>query len=294
MRIRCPFIVMVSLFEAFASSALAQPPAPPPNVGSTPSGLRSDGMDTSSTSPPDVAAPVAPPTVAPSVTPPTSAAVSDFARPAAVPLATPIPSTDAQVAGEAQTPKPESLSAFGDQGEWVVSAGFSASLGHLGYSSTDSSSTSVSIRPGFDYFVDANISLGASAFVQYGDSKSGIDVETKTLSYGAYGHAGVNAPLGGIFSIWPVVELGVWRLHETIATPGPGYSISINGTRISGSDVTETVYIVELFAPLLIHPARHFFIGIGPDLYTDLSNKVAGFSNKRTYLGLSSTVGGWF
>jgi hypothetical protein len=35
-------------------------------------------------------------------------------------------------------------------------------------------------------------------------------------------------------------------------------------------------------------------LGPGPDMYTDLSHTVGTFDNKRTFIGLSSIVDGWF
>jgi hypothetical protein len=49
-----------------------------------------------------------------------------------------------------------------------------------------------------------------------------------------------------------------------------------------------------LYAPVLIHPTRHFFLGIGPDVFVDLSRKVDEAMQKRSSWGASSVVGGWF
>ena len=62
----------------------------------------------------------------------------------------------------------------------------------------------------------------------------------------------------------------------------------------SATDITETVVVFELFMPILIHPARHFFLGLGPDFYADLSHTIGNSSNNRTFIGITSTVGGWF
>jgi hypothetical protein len=39
-----------------------------------------------------------------------------------------------------------------------------------------------------------------------------------------------------------------------------------------------------MFVPVLFHPARHFFLGIGPDFYEDLSHTVGDFANLRTFV----------
>jgi hypothetical protein len=50
----------------------------------------------------------------------------------------------------------------------------------------------------------------------------------------------------------------------------------------------------ELQAPFLFHVAPHFFVGIGPDAYVDVLHSVDNAHNLRRFVGVSSTVGGWF
>ena len=186
---------------------------------------------------------------------------------------------------------------FGDQGEYVISGSFSASLGHLEYSDSDASTFSANFEPSFDYFVAKNLSLGAAGFIRYSDSTSGIGTESKTVGLGAYARVGANLPMGEVVSLWPVFSLGVWHLSTTLTAPGPGFVTSAGGLAVgvgSETNLGETVVVVEVFAPILLPPARHFFLGLGPDFYTDLVNDIDNRSNKRTFLGISSTVGGWF
>jgi hypothetical protein len=46
-------------------------------------------------------------------------------------------------------------------------------------------------------------------------------------------------------------------------------------------------------APLLVHIAQHYFIGLGPYLSYDLSDSGGAVENLGTTLGVSSLVGGW-
>jgi hypothetical protein len=39
-----------------------------------------------------------------------------------------------------------------------------------------------------------------------------------------------------------------------------------------------------------VRPTEHFFVGFGPDLHDTFN----GASNKRTFPGAESAVGGWF
>jgi hypothetical protein len=66
------------------------------------------------------------------------------------------------------------------------------------------------------------------------------------------------------------------------------------GVPVAVEPATQTVFVVELFAPFLVHLAQHFFLGFGPDFYADLHNSFDGTSNRRTFIGASSTVGGWW
>jgi len=76
--------------------------------------------------------------------------------------------------------------------------------------------------------------------------------------------------------------------------PNSGFSTSVGGTAVqSSADVHETFVDIDVFAPILIHPAAHFFLGLGPEMFRDISHSVDSVSNKRTFYGVSSVVGGW-
>ena len=52
---------------------------------------------------------------------------------------------------------------------------------------------------------------------------------------------------------------------------------------------------VDISAPFLLHPSSHFFVGAGPFLFHELSDKDQYDSeNRATWLGLSLVLGGWF
>jgi len=190
---------------------------------------------------------------------------------------------------------------FGDRGEYVLSGAFFLNFGHLGYSKTDASTTSVSIQPSFDYFIAPNYFMGGAIFLSHADTVAGIGVETNSITYGAYLHLGGNVPLGSSFSWRPQGSIGVWSQQTEYTAPrvqSGGFTGSVGGQAVSiepsGTTVTETVVVAEIFAPFLLHPARHFFIGFGPDFYVDLSHTIGNGENNRTFIGASSIIGGWF
>ena len=172
----------------------------------------------------------------------------------------------------------------------------SASFGHLGYSSGDGSTTSVSIQPAFDYFSGPGFSEGISVLFRYTDSTSGIDITDTTLTFGVTVALGGNLWLGDRVSFWPKLSLGVWHSRSSLAALNGGY-VSVNGTSFPiGPDtvISENAAFVQIYAPFLFHLARNFFVGFGPDGYTDLVHSANNVDNRRLFIGASSTIGGWF
>jgi hypothetical protein len=66
-------------------------------------------------------------------------------------------------------------------------------------------------------------------------------------------------------------------------------STSLYGIQRGGTDA---VWGAAAFAPLLFHPANHFFLGLGPSFALDLFG--SGSAPKATVFGLRSLVGGYF
>jgi len=185
---------------------------------------------------------------------------------------------------------------FGSRHTMVFDGSLSASFGHLGYAASNSTTNTFGVEPSFDYFSSDGFSEGVSVFFKYGSGTSGIDISSRTVSYGATGHLGPNFWLGERVSFWPRVQLGLWQSRSKYSG-GFGGEVSVDGLPHAigpGVDLTEEGLYVELFAPFLFHLAPHFFVGFGPDAYTDLFHDAGGTTNRRRFLGASSTVGGWF
>ncbi len=192
-------------------------------------------------------------------------------------------------------PPPEAR--FGDAGEMVINGALSASIGHLGYTSGGSSTTSFGIEPALDYFSSRNLSQGLSAFFRYSDSISGINLENENVTFGITGHLAFNLWLADRVSLWPRLALGVWRSQTTYHVPSGTFSVSVDGTAFpisNGTEVEENAVFVELYAPFLFHLAQHFFVGFGPQAYADLFHSANSMANRRMFVGGESTIGGWF
>lgn len=186
---------------------------------------------------------------------------------------------------------------FGEAGQVALTGALSASFGRLGYDSSDNSNTNVSVEPAFDYFASANVSLGASALARYGTSTATNGIHITNTTVGLTGRIGWNLWLSESVSFWPKLAVGAWRNWLKYSAPPDGYTVTIDGMTVPigfSSNFTEDALFVEIQAPFLFHVARHFFVGFGPDAYVDLLHSVDSRSNRRRFVGASSTVGGWF
>jgi hypothetical protein len=180
----------------------------------------------------------------------------------------------------------------------VFGGALSASLGRLGFGA-GGSTTSFNIQPAFDYFAAPSFSLGVSGQLRHVDNEPGTSGNyyipgTSTLTLGLGAAVGFNAWLADRVSVWPRLSLGVSQNRQTFPSPTGLVSASGTAVQVAAGPEVQTIVVVELFAPFLVHPTQHFFIGFGPDLYADLHNTFNGASNKRTFLGAESAVGGWF
>jgi hypothetical protein len=165
------------------------------------------------------------------------------------------PPTAAASAPAAATPAP---TAFGADGEWVVSVPSYNAGTSLSLSKQASGGSRFLLQPALDYFVMGGVSVGGLVGFGYGGG-------TTTINLGA--RAGFNQPLTERFSFWPTA--GIIGSYQT----GHG----------SSSSQAELVVL----APFLYHPVQHFFLGAGPFL----SYLVKG--GPDTQYGLDFVIGGW-
>jgi hypothetical protein len=244
------------------------------------------------------AAPAAP---APAAAPPAAATPSDgAAATAAAPTepATPLAAATADPAMSALPEPPTQVhQRFGDRGELVFSELLGASFGVLGYSKSSAGSSTFGLSPAFDYFVDQDVFVGVSSFLRYSSNTTAQRVKSYGWSGGAYVHFGRNVPLSNLFSLKIKVALGASHASSTIENPN--FDSNWNGFPFGVSHAQETIIVVDMYAPLLIHPAPHFFVGFGPEAYFDPYHSIGGDAGSTTdhmryFVGASSTIGGWF
>lgn len=209
-------------------------------------------------------------------------AQDDGAAEAAPAEAAPAEASSGASASVSTDKMPASKGAFGKSGQIAISSDF-----HLGFSITSykapagtdpESSTDIAIMPALDYFVADSISVGGQlgyASISQGDAKSSDIMIGPRVGY--------NLGFTDNLSFWPKLGIQYHMTSSKVTTPAG--SSDASGSRLS----------LDVFAPVLFHPAEHFFIGLGPTFDMDLMSKVEGEdATKTTSFGLNSVVGGWF
>ncbi len=155
------------------------------------------------------------------------------------------------------------------------------------------SATQFGLAPAADFFVVDNLSLGAQVLfsltaVSPASPTAPGQLQTPSTTVTTLGIApqiGYNIALGSSVSFWP-------KAFFAYAT-----------TSQSNNYPSYAVASVGLFAPLLFHPMRHFYLGLGPDVSRQVANSESAstgsvtttiYPNKTTSLGFMATFGGYF
>jgi hypothetical protein len=175
---------------------------------------------------------------------------------------------------------------FGDRGTFVISDATDGYALSSSYAGTKASNVSVLVEPGFDYFFANHLSIGLELWATYGKTvgfdANGNQVVDTSSGFGLAPRVGVEVPILDALSWYPRASIGF----------GPSsFDETSNGNQ---NQHTTARIFVSLDAPLLVHVARHFFVGAGPTAYRELSDTDQnGYSNQATQFGASGIVGGW-
>jgi hypothetical protein len=150
---------------------------------------------------------------------------------------------------------------FGDEGELVIQDDARLQVGGTTQNGQNNGAV-ILLMPAADYFVVHAVSLGAQLL--YANAGGGQSV-------GVAPRVGFNITITNDVSFW------------IKGTVGYRHDWDNNGNH-------QDAMFIEGFAPLLWHPASHFFLGIGPYVAPNF------VFNNPTYVnfGLQTTVGGWF
>src|SRR5262249_55567927 len=157
---------------------------------------------------------------------------------------------------------------FGEKGNLAIASDAGLTISNTSQTGRGGSTTTIELRPAVDYFIVDNMSIGGFIGFDYTHVPTG---HTTSFSIGPrFGYDIVFAPL---FSVWP--KIGLSFSH-------------VNGATDTAPSVTTNNLTFNLFVPLMLHPAPHFFLGFGPALDTDLTGSV-----NTTVIAGRLTIGGW-
>jgi hypothetical protein len=191
-----------------------------------------------------------------------------------------------------QRPKKADKPRFGDAGQFALVGGLGLSIGSASFTNSEASTFAVNFSPSLEYFIVRNISVGLELELSYVSSKGYVSnalQESKDTLYGGGVHLGANYAFSSAFSVYPLLSAGFHRIIERYELPNPTGS---------SNERTRTGPWVEIFLPFLYHPVEHFFVGLGPSLYHDLSHAEGGWGGDegvpRTILAARFVVGGYF
>ncbi len=162
---------------------------------------------------------------------------------------------------------------FGGKGQLAISNDAGLLISNASQSGRGGSTTTLQMRPALDYFVIDHLSFGAFLGLDYEHVPSG---HSTTWALGP--RVGYDSPLSGMFSIWPKVGVAFATTTQTINATSLGPQTSSDSSNLQ----------VNVFVPVLLHPATHFFLGFGPALDADISGSV-----KTTTIAGRLTLGGW-
>jgi hypothetical protein len=165
---------------------------------------------------------------------------------------------------EANTP----AGTFGGKGQLAISSDAGLSISTTSQSGGNGSTVNIELGPAADWFVIDHFSVGGFLRLDYTHTPGGHGT-----SFGIGPRAGYDIPFSALFSVWPKL----------------GFSYSTTSSSVSGQpSVTNNNLALNIFVPVMLHPAPHFFLGFGPAFDVDLTGSI-----KTTTIAGRLTIGGW-
>lgn len=162
---------------------------------------------------------------------------------------------------------------FGAKGQLAISNDTGLSISSTSQTGDAGNTFELSLRPALDYFIIDNLSFGGFLGLDHTSVPGG---HTTVISLGP--RFGYNIAVSPIFSVWPKAGIAFASASQTIDDPPAGVEGDTNSSNLA----------VNLFVPVMVHPAKHFFIGFGPALDVDVTGDV-----KTTVIAGRLTLGGW-
>jgi hypothetical protein len=169
------------------------------------------------------------------------------------------PSQPAVPTVQANTP----AAMFGTKGQLAISSDAGLEISNSSISGGHGSTTKITLAPAIDYFVIDHLSVGGFVRLDYTHTPG-----SHQTTFGIGPRVGYDIPFSSLFSVWPKLGFS----YFTTSSPG----------------VTTNNFTLNIFVPVMIHPAEHFFIGFGPAFDVDLTGSV-----KTTTIAGRLTIGGY-
>jgi hypothetical protein len=180
-------------------------------------------------------------------------------------------------------PAAPATGAFGSAGQLAIQADLQLKFEGTSENNNGGSGSDILIQPAADYFVIDHLSVGAALTLDIESfSPGGGQRGSTTTTFGIAPRVGYDIPIVDKLSFWPDVF------------------ISYSSSSTSNNGPSQGIFSLGAFAPVLFHPVPHFFVGLGPNISTELSHSysVNGQSQNNypqtTAYGVMSTIGGWF
>jgi hypothetical protein len=170
---------------------------------------------------------------------------------------------------------PDADATLGSVGQIAISDDLEMTATRESTAGQSSSRTEIALRPALDFFPLANLSVGAQLIIGY-ISNDEVGGSTTSSALGLLVRIGYIVSISDTVSIWPRLSLGYDHI---------------------GADVTGSLdrVPIQVFVPIVVQPAPHFFIGGGPFYRTTILSQRENFDEPRTsILGLQATLGGYF
>ena len=180
---------------------------------------------------------------------------------------------------------------FGTRGTIALTGAFTLGTSYTGsLESSDASEFDVRLIPSLDYFVAQNLSIGGALILDYQNRTYGNSMSATSTTLGAEVGIGYNVAFSPLFSWWPSAHVGFGWSHTT-----SDLRYLLNSVAVPVAlKADDHVVVARVHLPFLIHPAQHFFVGIGPEGFIDLASGGDSNADQRFNVALTSIVGGWF
>ncbi len=203
--------------------------------------------------------------------------------------------------GEPETPEapkalPEPRVIFGRKGQWVL-LGSSNSLGisHEAFSASDYEYTSAGGELGLDHFIADHFSIGCDLQGSYSVTQGYTATsfaKTTASDFDAGVRFGVDVPISALFSWYPRLSLGLSSSHTNYSI----VSSYVGAPAATGFAESRVGPWLNLYAPLMLHPAPHFLLGFGPRIEHDFGAQRGGpyAGSQTTLLAAQFSVGGFW